>query len=256
MTKEDNEKFLLTYNAADYEKPNTSVDTVIYTVLNNCLCVLTVKRDEPPFKNSWALVGGFIDISKDTNLEATAMRKLVEKTGVKTPYLEQFATIGNKRRDPRGWSVTTVYFALIPHEQVKFKVGKGTSDIKWSVIINGKVKDALAFDHSEILAMCTERLRSKVLYTSLPVYLMSDKFTLGELQKIYEIILDKKIDHKAFRRRILAADILEEVDEMRRDGTRPAQLYRLIEGEGAHYFARNIEGGCLKIADKIITDIT
>ena len=240
-TKDVNKDFLSSYNAADYAKPNTSVDTVIYTIIDNQLCVLTVKREEPPFKDSWTLVGGYIDIHNDTDLESTAKRKLAEKTGVKTPYLEQFATIGNKTRDPRGWSVTTVYFALIPHNNIQFKIGKGALDIQWSKIIKGKVKAQLGFDHAEILAMCTERLRSKVLYTSLPVYFMSGAFTLGELQKIYEIILDKKIDHKAFRRRILAADIIEEIDEMRRDGTRPAQMYRLKDNHCAHYFTRNIE---------------
>jgi len=236
------EDFLHDYDLSVFERPSTSVDTAIFTVLDNHLHVLTVKRAEYPFKDLWSLVGGFIDLQKDTDLESTAKRKLEEKTGVKTPYLEQFGTIGNKKRDPRGWSVTTVYFALIPCHEVQLRSGKGVTDIKWSKVVAGRVKDKLAFDHAEILAKCTERLRGKVLYTSLPVHLMPTDFTLGELQKVYEIILDKKVDHKSFRRRILSADILEETDKMRHDGRRPAHLYRLKKRHRTHFFVRNIEG--------------
>jgi len=236
------EEFLRDYDSSVFEKPSTSVDTAIFTVLEGHLHVLTVKRAEHPFKDCWSLAGGFIDLKNDVDIEATAKRKLEEKTGVKTPYLEQFGTIGNKTRDPRGWSVTTVYFALIPCHEVHLRAGKGASDIKWSKVTGGKVKDKLAFDHVEILEKCTERLRSKVLYTSLPAYLMPKNFTLGELQKIYEIILDKKIDHKSFRRRILSVDILEETGEMRHDTGRPAALYRLKASHHPHFFVRNIEG--------------
>lgn len=229
-------------NAVNFRNPIASVDTVIFTVRDNQLHVLTVKRAENPYKDDWSLVGGIIDINKDSDIETTAKRKLFEKTSVKTPYLEQFCTIGNKTRDPRGWSVTTVYFALIPSDNIKLCADKAASDIKWARISNGKIKDRLAFDHQEILARSIERLKNKVLYTSLPIYLMPNDFTLPELQAVYEIILNKKIGHKSFRRRILNANILEETAEMRRDKTRPAQLYRIKKSQGAHFFMRNIEG--------------
>ena len=236
------EAFLKDYDASVFKKPSASVDTVIFTVIDNHLYVLTVKRAEYPYKDLWSLVGGFIDTDKDSDIELTAKRKLEEKTGVKTPYLEQFCTIGNNKRDPRGWSITTVYFALIPSDNVHLHADKGAIDIKWSKILDGKVKDKLAFDHAEILSRCIERLRNKVLYTSLPVYFMPKNFTLGELQRVYEIIIDKKIDHKSFRRRILNANILEETDEMRYEGKRPAQLYCLKKSQRTHFFRRNIEG--------------
>ena len=94
-------------------------------------------------------------------------RKLAEKTSVKTPYLEQFCSYGNKTRDPRGWSVTTVYFALIPSENLELEAGQGATDIKWVAVKKGRVKDKLAFDHAKILAECTDRLKSKLLYTCL-----------------------------------------------------------------------------------------
>lgn len=229
------------YDPSIYKRPNTTVDVVIFTIINKQLHVLTIKRSEEPFKEMWSLVGGYIDIEKDANLKATARRKLQEKTGINTPYLEQFETIGNAKRDPRGWSTTTVYFALISSEGIKPKTGKGAGDIKWSIVKSGEVEEPLAFDHTEILKKCTERLRNKVLYTSLPIHLMPKEFTLTDLQKVYEIILGKDIEHKSFRRRILGADILEETENKRYEGRRPAQLYRVKESHNTHFFIRNLE---------------
>ncbi|MBY0462714.1 MAG: NUDIX hydrolase [Alphaproteobacteria bacterium] len=230
------------YGPMSYKQPNATVDVAIFTIIDGNLHVLTVKRAEKPFNEMWSLVGGYVDIEKDKNLESTATRKLQEKTGVQTPYLEQFETIGNADRDPRGWSITTVYFALISSEGIELKTGKGTNDIKWSKIEKGKIEEPLAFDHAEILQRCIERLRNKVLYTSLPIHLMPNEFTLSELQKVYEIILGQKIEHKSFRRRMLGADILIEAEGMRHEGRRPAQLYRVKEGHNAHFFIRNLEG--------------
>lgn len=235
-------EFLKAYDASAFERPNVSVDTVIFTVSGGELQVLLVQREHHPCQGQWSLVGGFIDVQGDAELIDTAKRKLKEKTGVSTPYLEQFCSYGNKTRDPRGWSVTTVYFALIPSEGIVLQAGQGATDIKWSVVKNGKVKEKLAFDHAQILEGCTERLKSKVLYTSLPVHLMSDEFTLTELQSVYEIIIDDTIDHKSFRRRILAAGILEETDRMRETGRRPAMIYRKKKGNSTYLFVRNIEG--------------
>jgi len=233
--------FLSEYDASSYDRPSTAVDTVIFTVLHEALHVLIVKRAEHPYKDCWSLVGGYVDIHQDRALEETAKRKLEEKTGVKTPYLEQFETIGNKERDPRGWSITTVYFALIPSQGITLQPGKGAADIKWSKVKDGQVEEELAFDHAEILHRCIDRLRNKVLYTSLPVYLMPDAFTLGELQKVYELILGSPIEHKSFRRRMLGAEILEETGEMSYSSKRPAMLYQLKKAQDPHFFVRNLE---------------
>jgi len=239
-TNRKEHEFLKNYDSSSYQKPNTTVDTAIFTVIDSKLQVLTVKRSDHPCKGEWSLVGGFIDIEKDKDLEATAKRKLKEKTSISTPYLEQYGSIGNLKRDPRGWSVTNIYFALLPHDKIKLKAGSGASDIKWSVIEEDKVKDKLAFDHSNILKGCIERLRSKVHYTSLPVYLMKNSFSLRELQDVYEIILNRKLEHKSFRRRILGVKILEEVGEIKRDRGRPAILYKL-KSKKLHFFSRNLE---------------
>jgi len=235
-------EFLRRYNPSEYARPSTSVDAAIFTVKDGSLHVLLIKRSEHPYKDSWTLVGGYIDMESDIDLMATAKRKLEEKTGVKTPYLEQLVTIGNKSRDPRGWSVTTVYFALIPGAGVELKAGLGASEIRWAKVSNGKVKEKLGFDHALLLSDSFERLRSKVLYTSLPVYLMPKTFSLRDLQKMYELILNQPLDPKSFRRRILNAEILAATATLRHNGTRPAQLYRLKKTAPTHFFMRSIEG--------------
>lgn len=234
------QEFLKHYNVHDYDVPLLSVDMTIFTVREDKLYVLLVKRAQFPAKGQWALPGGFVDLSQDEQLMDTAKRKLKEKTGVDTPYLEQVETIGNQKRDPRGWSVTVVYFALIAHESIKLKEGNGTEEVKWVEL--DKVDHNLAFDHKSIVDSCYERLRSKVQYTSLPINLLPENFTLAELQTIFEIILGKSVEKKSFRRRILDANILVETGEMKAGNTRPAKLYRVIsEGEN-HYFSRNLEG--------------
>ncbi len=234
-------KFLEKYDPNRFYRPNVSVDIIIFTIISNQLQVLTIRRAEHPFKDYWSLVGGYIDIHHDKTLEDTAKRKLIEKTGVDAPYLEQFSTIGNALRDPRAWSVTTIYFALMSAAHIQLNVGIGATEIKWIPVENGRIKDKLAFDHAELLLRCVERLQSKILYTSLPVHFMPENFTLSDLQKVYEIILDKKIDHKSFRRRVLNADILKETEKMRCNGNKPAKLYQLKSTYQTHFFLRNLE---------------
>lgn len=235
-------QFLKSYNPDAFERPNASVDTAIFTIIKDSLHVLMVRREHHPYQGKWSLVGGFIDLKEDSCLEDTAKRKLYEKTGVKTPYLEQWGTIGNKDRDPRYWSITTVYFALIPEKDVTLCAGEGATDIKWVKLSNnGTVKEDVAFDHVHIIKECHMRLRQKVLYTSLPLYLMNDRFTLVELQKTYEILIGQSIETKSFRRRILSVDLVHETGEMKESGRRPAKLYELTKREKPHFFLRNIE---------------
>jgi 8-oxo-dGTP diphosphatase len=247
LEKHKSEKeFLKTYNPNNFARPNVSVDASIFTIIDEEVHVLLIKRENHPFKDFWSLVGGYVDIEQDYDIETTAKRKLKEKTGVDTPYLEQLGAFGNNNRDPRFWSVTISYFALIPHNNIKINTGSGAIDIKWSKVKKGKVKDELAFDHKLILEKASERLRKKVLYTSLPVFLMPQYFTLRELQSVYETILNKKIDSKSFRRRIINADIIEEIGTFSQPSEgRPAKLYRKSEVDKAHFFLRNIEGASL-----------
>jgi len=201
--------------------------------------VLLVQRPrlaDEPFPGLWALPGGFVDIDRDPDLESCALRKLREKTGVASPYLEQLGSWGNAKRDPRGWSATHAYFALIPHE-------RPASDAQWFPVGESGVKTKLAFDHAEILAAAIARLRSKVEYTSLPAFLLPREFTLTELQRAYEIVLGRGLEKSAFRTRVLAAGLVEPVDKLRAGPNRPAQVYRLSNPRRPVFFARSLGGG-------------
>jgi 8-oxo-dGTP diphosphatase len=222
------------------KRPLATVDVVIFGVLDGALHVLLVRRPanaEEPFPGAWALPGGFVDVDLDVSLEACALRKLREKTGVRSPYLEQLGGWGDAKRDPRGWSTTQVYFALIEARGVKLDRGGYVQDVAWFPVAGNGVDERLAFDHARLLAAALERLRAKVEYTSLPVFLMPDTFTLAELQSTYEAILGRVLDKSAFRTRMLAADFIEPTGEMRIGANRPAALYRLRERD-AVYFAR------------------
>ena len=228
----------------DFPRPHTTVDVVIFTVLSGALQVLLVQRPNvatEPYPGLWALPGGFVDVDQDRDLEACARRKLREKTGVTSPYLEQLGSWGSAKRDPRGWSATHVYFALIPSESVKLEKGANAADVTWFPVIDLGVKAKLAFDHAKILHAAITRLRNKVEYTSLPAYLLPDEFTLSDLQQMYEIVLERPIEKSAFRTRVLSAGLVDPVEKMREGPNRPAQLYRLSEPEQLVFFPRTFK---------------
>lgn len=223
------------------QRPLVSVDLAIFTVLDDCLQVLLVRRPDDagePFPGLWALPGGFVNVQRDATLEDCARRKLREKTGVASPYLEQLGSWGNAQRDPRGWSATHVYFALIPADQIVLQAGGNARDARFMPVGAQGVDTPLAFDHAELLAAALERLRAKVEYTSLPAYLLPEEFTLGDLQHVYEVVLARALDKSAFRTRMLAADFIVPTDAVRVGPNRPAQLYRLAKRGAVAYFPR------------------
>jgi len=243
MAKQLTEKqFLKNYNIHDFDVPLVTVDMAIFTVKEGKLQVLVVKRAQHPGKGKWALPGGFVDMTLDKTLNDTAYRKLKEKTGVDSSYLEQVESFGGVNRDPRGWSVTVAYLALISSDDIVLSKDESSEDVTWVPIEDMGEKVTLAFDHDAVLNACHGRLKGKVQYTSLPVNLLPADFTLTELQKTFEIILDKSVEKKSFRRRILDADILEETGEMKTGSNRPAKLYRVKPEGESHFFARSLEG--------------
>jgi ADP-ribose pyrophosphatase YjhB (NUDIX family) len=221
----------------DFPRPLTTVDVAILSIRDGRLCALLVKRPSgpgEPFPGRWALPGGFVDVARDRDLEACALRKLREKTGYAAPYLEQVESRGDAKRDPRGWSATHLYFALIPGD-----VDVAGEGVAWLAIEDGGVRARLAFDHQDLLAAAVNRLRAKVEYTSLPVYLVPEPFTLGELQRAFEIVLGRPVNKAAFRTRILAAGLVKSAGETREGPTRPAELYRVADRAGeVTYFPR------------------
>jgi hypothetical protein len=166
---------------------------------------------------------------------------LFDKTGVETPYLEQLRTFGGKSRDPRGWSVSIAYVALISAHEVRLRQGSNAADVAWWPIEGNEVAVLTAFDHSDIFRSALARLRDKVEYSTLPVHLLPAGFTLGELQSVYERILGRRLDKSAFRKRVAEADFVEPVPgEMRRASNRPAQVYRLKKARSTTFFDRTI----------------
>jgi len=222
------EEYLETYQVSDYPVPLTTVDTVIFCVKGGQLHVLLVSRSEHPEKGKWALPGGFINMESDSNIKTTAFRKLKEKTGLFSPYLEQVCTIGNAKRDKRGWSLTVLYFALVTHTLLEKPETAQSEPSQWMPLARA-LETPLAFDHKKLLTLATNRLRAKTRYSALPLQLMPDEFTLSELQDMFEIVLGAKLERKSFRRRFLASGLLTETGALKPTSRRPAALYRSVK---------------------------
>ncbi|MES2888013.1 MAG: NUDIX domain-containing protein [Pseudomonadota bacterium] len=227
--------------STNFPRPYTTVDVVIFTVRDEALEVLLVQRPEvpgEPFPGAWALPGGFVDVAQDADLLACALRKLKDKTGIASPYLEQLGSWGSATRDPRGWSATHAYFALIPVREVALVKGANAADVAWVPVDDVLRQPELAFDHADILRTAVERLRSKVEYTSLPAFLLPEPFTLPQLQHMYEVVLGRPVDKSGFRTRMLAANFLEPVGPMPSESNRPPMGYRLQNRHQAVVFPR------------------
>jgi len=198
-----------------------AVDVVIFTVFQNDLQVLLIKMKKKPFSGMWAVSGGLV--KPNESVDNAAKRHLAQKTGVKNVYLEQLYTFGKPERDPFGRVVSVAYMALIPSADTKLKTTKEYEDVKW---FNVNKLPRLAYDHQEIIRYAVSRLQAKLGYTNIAYSLLPSKFTLGELQKIYEIILDKKVDKRNFRKKITRLGILRRLREKRAGSpSRPAELY-------------------------------
>ena len=199
-----------------------TVDVVIFTIQQGALKVLLVKRAIAPFVGQFAIPGGFVLENED--LEQAALRELKEETGVSDVYLEQLYSFGDPKRDPRGRVVTIAYFALISADR-KLEAGTDAAEAAWYPIDE---LPTLAFDHATILNYALERLRNKLEYTTVGFQLLPEKFTLTELQAVYEAILGRNLDKRNFRRKMSVLKILKPLREYRRGGQRPAQLYRFV----------------------------
>jgi 8-oxo-dGTP diphosphatase len=210
------------YDASKYERPSVTVDVVMMSLRHRDLQVLLIKRRAWPYEGMWAIPGGFVNI--DESLETAAKRELQEETGVQDVYLEQLYTFGDPGRDPRTRVITVVYFALLDSERLQVRAADDATDVGWFSVYG---LPPLAFDHEKILQYSLERLRGKLDYTTIAFSLLPEQFTLRELQRVYEIILHKRLDKRNFRKKILSTGILEDTGAKKMEGThRPARLYR------------------------------
>ncbi len=210
------------YDASKYERPSVTVDVVMMSLRQGDLQVLLIKRRAWPFEGMWAIPGGFVNM--DESLETAAKRELREETGVEDVYLEQLYTFGDPGRDPRTRVITVVYFALLDSERLQVRAADDATDVSWFPVYS---LPPLAFDHAKILQYALERLRGKLEYTTIAFSLLPEQFTLRELQRVYEIILHRRLDKRNFRKKILSTGILEDTGAKKMEGThRPAGLYR------------------------------
>ena len=211
-----------------------TVDIVILTIKNDALQALLVKRNNEPFKDKWAIPGGYVRMSE--NLDEAAMRVLKEKTDVENIYLEQLYTFGDPLRHPVSRVITCAYFALIRAEDVNVVT---TPDLAWHKVFD---LPPLAFDHKEIIEYSLKRTRERLELCPIAFQLLPKKFTLTELQKSYELILKKDLDKRNFRKKMLSSNILVETNEYTKSvSKRPAALYSFdnitLNSKRGHFFS-------------------
>ncbi|MFC1622690.1 NUDIX domain-containing protein [Patescibacteria group bacterium] len=211
--------------AIKYKFAVIATDVVIFTIKDEKLQVLLIKMKKKPFSEQWACPGGLVKSNEDVDI--SAKRQLKTKAGVDNIYLEQLYTFGKVRRDPFGRVVSVAYFALIPNANIKLKTTKEYTDVKW---FNIDKLPKLAYDHLEIIQTAVERLKAKLTYTNIIYGLLPKDFTLTELQKIYESILNKKLDKRNFRKKILSLKLIKKVNKQKSgEAYRPADLYTFIK---------------------------
>lgn len=199
-----------------------AVDAVVFGYAEQQLQLLLIRRNIPPFAGQWALPGG--RVLPDESLEAAVERELREETGVDINYLEQLYTFGQPGRDPRNRVVSVAYFALVNPKQFKLAAATDAADAHW---FSCKELPPLAFDHGQIVAYALQRLRAKLSYEPVGLNLLNRDFLFSDLEKLYESILDRKIDRRNFRKKFLSFGILTETSlaHSGRKG-RPGALFR------------------------------
>lgn len=224
------------YDPSQYERPSVTVDVVIFTLREHDLQVLLIRRKNPPFRDYWAVPGGFVHVEE--SLEWAALRELEEETGVRDVYIEQLYTFGKPDRDPRTRVITVAYFALVPSTQLPLlRAGDDAAEARWWSIYD---LPRMAFDHTDILDYALTRLRYKLEYTAVGFELLPEKFTLSELQSAYEVILGEELDRGNFRKKLRKATVVEPTREYRTTGGRPARLYRFRDDAVAEVKARRL----------------
>lgn len=192
-----------------YPRPALTVDCVVFGLDETALQVLLIQRSAPPFTGQWALPGGFVEL--DETLDAAARRELAEETGLSNLFLEQLYTFGEIHRDPRERTVSVAYYALIKLSDYRVQAASDARDAAW---FPTSQLPPLAFDHAYILDVARERLRNKVRYQPIGFELLPNRFTLRHLQHLYETVLERPLDKRNFRRKILGMGLLRELDQV------------------------------------------
>lgn len=238
-SKAEEQEFLESYDASEFDRPSVAVDVVLLTVSRGGLEAALIRRSEHPYRGRWCLPGGFV--RADESLARAAKRVLGEKAGLSRVYLEQLYTFGDPARDPRMRVISVAYVALVDPGRLSSvdRDGwvRGRLEVPWEGETGGPVrvtgddgKDLeLAFDHGDILGMAVKRLRGKLDYTPIGFQMLPETFTLRRLQDVHETVLGRSLNKDSFRRRMLASGLLEATGERETEvGHRPAELYQMI----------------------------
>jgi 8-oxo-dGTP diphosphatase len=205
-----------------YPRAALTVDCVVFGFDEGELKVLLIQRGHKPFKGRWAFPGGFVGV--DEALDEAARRELAEESGLQNIFLEQLYTFGAPGRDPRERVVSVAYYALVKLTDHRAKAATDAAEAEWFPI--SKVPK-LAFDHADILEAALARLKGKVRYQPIGFELLPPKFTLSQLQHIYEAVLETDLDKRNFRKKVLSFGLLVPLKETQMAGRhRPAQLFR------------------------------
>lgn len=206
----------------EFPRPALTVDNVIFTFDERILKVLLINRKNDPFKGEWALPGGYVNI--DESLEDAARRELMEETGIRNAFIEQFFTFGDVDRDPRGRVLSVGFFALVKIDEVDLKPDTDAGDVQWFPAY--ELPD-LAFDHTLIIDRALDMLKLKVKMQPVGFELLPDKFSLSDLQRLVEAVLDEQLDKRNFRKKVLNMDVLSQSDtKVPNMATRAATLYK------------------------------
>jgi 8-oxo-dGTP diphosphatase len=236
--------FLEDYDAAEFHHPSVAVDVAAMTTAGGSLHVLLVRRSEHPHKGRWALAGGFVGMRE--SLDAAASRVLEAKAGLRGIFLEQLYTFGAPDRDPRTRIISVAYYALVVADRLR-KACRGREDVLLAgLTVSGKGEEVrhvraldaegseipLAFDHAGILGMVVKRLRGKLDYAPIGFQLLSERFTLRQLQEVHEAVLDRRLNKDSFRRSVVASRLVAPTGETEMDVPyRPAELYRYVKSK-------------------------
>ena len=204
-------------------RPVLTTNVVVFTLRDEQLKLLLIRRQNPPFQGFWSLPGGVVGTDED--VEANATRQLEDGTGLSGVYLEQLYTFSAPERDPRERVISVAYYALVPSKRLRLRTDEHGEGVAWFSL---NELPELAFDHAQMVDTAHQRLAAKLDYSTIAFQFMPERFTLSDLQNVFQIILNRDLDKRNFRKRMRAMEQIRQTSDLRKNGNhRPARLYRV-----------------------------